>query len=283
MIKDYYADIKSMDVENEGEMDSRREFPPARSQGRRVCSGHRVVLILLGLLCVITIATAAFGISGRRLGTDLGGMQDDLKSLNRTVSVALVALKNKQDLKKLVKIDHMAKNLTEAVEHAKSQYQDQILKLRGSLRTLNCDLEKVKHNKTGSPGICCPRGWTAFSRSCYWAAPAEKSWEEAKADCQEKGSHLAIITSYQEQQFVFQQTKSRHTWIGLSFTGGSWKWVDGNIYTVRRIDWKPGEPDTYSPRMGEVAHCVHLYHGDGLWSDEHCARRYSWLCEMEAS
>lgn len=278
MIKDD-QDIKSLDVEGEGEMHSGRgpaEFLPPQSWGQRL--RHRIGLILLGLICLAAIATVAFGISGRRFDTDQKGLQDGVKSVNQTVSVAFAALKHKQadNVKTLVKLDAMVKNLTEALKDTKMQLQDQVAKLRGTLRTLNCELERTKRNQTGgAQAPCCPTGWASTLSSCYWFSKAEKSWGEARVDCEDKGAHLAIVTSYLEKEFVFQGTKPRYTWIGLTAASGSWKWVDGTEYMMRRIDWRPRQPPGYV----DPTYCVHV-HRDGLWSTEHCTRQFNWVCEM---
>ncbi|XP_060137918.1 asialoglycoprotein receptor 1 [Zootoca vivipara] len=254
---------------------------PSDSWGQRVCPGHRLVFVLLGLVCIFTIAVAVFGLTGRKSVDELRGMEETLKGVNRTVSAELADLKKKEaeDLKQLVKIEHMLQNLTEEAKEVKTHFQEQISKLRTSMRTHNCEVESIKSNKTvGSH--CCLKGWLPFKSSCYWLSKTDKSWDEAKLDCEDKDAHLVIITSYLEQQFVAQLTKPRNTWIGLSMASGVWKWVDGTAYTIRRIDWRPGEPDNFSIQMPyHPAHCAHLYR-DGLWSDESCSRRYNWVCEM---
>ncbi|XP_062993431.1 asialoglycoprotein receptor 1-like [Elgaria multicarinata webbii] len=285
MIKDY-QDVKSLDTEDEGDIYLRRGpvlAAPAQSWGRRVCSGRRLILILLGFICIFVISTVAFGFTGRKFDSGLSGMQEDFKSVNHTLFVELAALKRKEteDLQKLTKIDRLVKNLTEQVTKAKTEFRDQIFKFRKSIRTLNCELEDIKRNRTGSKSNCCPKGWDLFAKNCYWVSNMEKTWEEAKVDCEDKDSHLVTITSYLEQQFVAQRTKTHNTWIGLTYENNVWKWVDGTTYTVRRIDWRPGEPNLFSfSDFGDAAHCAFLYR-DGLWSDERCAHQYTWMCEME--
>nr|XP_060635892.1 asialoglycoprotein receptor 1-like [Anolis sagrei ordinatus] len=82
---------------------------------------------------------------------------------------------------------------------------------------MNCELEDVKHNRTGTnKGICCPKGWLPFARNCYWFSNSEMKWEDAKLDCENKEAHLVIITTYLEKMFVVAHTKPRNFWIGLS-------------------------------------------------------------------
>lgn len=210
-------------------------------------------------------------------------MKANVKSVNLTIIGALASLKEKEinDMKRLVKVDQMVKNLTEEVKEAKTQFQDQVSKLQTSIHALNCNLENLKHNRTaGSQTTCCPKGWLSFAQSCYWFSNSEAMWEEAKLDCQEKNSKLATISGYLEQQFVTKHAKQRNTWIGLTFANGSWKWLDGTTYSVRRIDWRPQVLyDITRHRATDQPSCVHLYR-DGLWSNEHCTYQFSWVCEM---
>ncbi|XP_077171920.1 asialoglycoprotein receptor 1-like [Paroedura picta] len=251
-------------------------FPPHQSWGQRVCPGSRLLLALLGFLALAGLLTVVFGITGHRAGSDLKRMEETLQKANRSVSTEMGALKQEEadDLKKVVQLDQMVRHLIAEMAQVKSDVQGKVDSLRKTLKAVNCDLQDVKQNRSAGNTPCCLAGWDYFSRSCYWVSKAEKDWEEAKADCENKDAHLVIITSYLEQQFVAQRTKPRYTWIGLSSSSRTWKWVDGTTYTVRRIDWKPREPyDIPGTR------CAYL-HRDGLWSSEFCVRRYSWVCEM---
>ncbi|KAJ7313268.1 hypothetical protein JRQ81_004552 [Phrynocephalus forsythii] len=207
---------------------------------------------------------------GRSFSSDLSAMETSFQSVNHTIVGALAALKEKEtnDVKRLAKVDQMVKNLTEVLKEAKTQFKEHISKLRTSVHALNCHLEDVKRNQTGGRTICCPKNWLAPE-------------EEAKADCENKDAKLVIIAGYQEQEFVAQHTKPHNTWIGLRFVGRTWKWVDGTTYTVRRIDWRPMEPDRFSESLlTGFADCAHLYR-DGRWSDDHCTLSYNWVCESE--
>uniref|UniRef100_A0A8D0DK22 C-type lectin domain-containing protein n=1 Tax=Salvator merianae TaxID=96440 RepID=A0A8D0DK22_SALMN len=273
-------DVKPSDKEDYlhvGKVDL--QFVPPKSLEPRRFRGRYLVLVLLGLTCVIATAVIVFGVTGWAIGSNIGAIRKDIKSANQTIIAELISLEKEEvkDEQKFTKVDKMVKNMTQEMKEVKTQLQEQISKLHKSIQTTNCNLEDIKHNRTG--GICCPKGWRLFDRNCYWFSKTTKSWDEAKADCEAQESHLVTITSYKEQQFVALQAKPRHTWIGLSFVSGSWKWVDGATYTIRRADWRPGEPNNYSFHVaGEPAHCAHIY-SDGLWSDEHCSRQYYWACE----
>ncbi|XP_044273213.1 asialoglycoprotein receptor 1-like isoform X2 [Varanus komodoensis] len=232
-----YRNVKSLGSEAEDDLDPRRGYAPSPSWGRGACSGRCLVCFLTGLLCVVLILTVVFASTGRRVDSDMSKMQEEFDSVNRTSSAVLAALKDKEekDLQTLVNIDKMVKNLTKVVDAVKAEFQDQIAKLRISVRTLNCRLEDVKRNRTGGQEDCCPKGWRSFGRSCYWVSSVEKTWEEARLDCEDKDSHLVVIAGYQEKQFVTQLSKPRNTWLGLNYETDQWKWLDGSTYTVRRM------------------------------------------------
>ncbi|XP_063157810.1 asialoglycoprotein receptor 1-like [Candoia aspera] len=257
-------------------------FAPQDSWRQRVCSGRRVTFILLGLLVVVTLSIIAFGFVGRNYSAALQSMEEDVKGVNRTIVAELAALEQKKanSLKTLLKVEQMVKNLSEEAKEVKTQFQDQITKLQATLQKLNCDLEDTKHNRTGPQRACCPKGWHLLGKSCYWVSAAQKTWNDAKEDCEGKNAHLVIITSYSEGQFVSALTKPRVTWIGLKYSSDTWKWVDGTTYTLRRIDWRPRQPNMFTPRAQNFAYCVMLYR-DGLWSNEYCNTPIHWLCEMQ--
>ncbi|XP_067325778.1 asialoglycoprotein receptor 1-like isoform X2 [Anolis sagrei] len=199
------TEAKSLEAEDEGGFPVERDIAPRPSWGRRTCSGRRLILILLGVLCSLLLAMVVFGFSGRKLNADLSVMQKNLEGINKTIFSELASLKEKgaSEAKLVAKINGMAKNLTEEVKEAKTQFQDQISKLQRTVLTMNCELEDVKHNRTGTnKGICCPKGWLPFARNCYWFSNSEMKWEDAKLDCENKEAHLVIITTYLEKRLA---------------------------------------------------------------------------------
>ncbi|KAK9398384.1 asialoglycoprotein receptor 1-like [Crotalus adamanteus] len=214
--------------------------------------------------------------TGRKYSTTLWKMQEDLKAINHTITPELAALQQNEtnNVKTLQKVEQMVKNLTKEAKKVKSQFQDQIKKLQGTLQRLKCDLEDTKHKGTGPERGCCSWGWHLFQQSCYWLSSAEKSWPEAKQDCEEKQAHLVIITSYLEKQFVFRLTKPNSVWIGLEFTGHMWSWVDWTPYIMSRTDWLSYETDFHR-------YCAVTYRGR-LWDKTDCHFRFRWMCEMQA-
>uniref|UniRef100_A0A4W5QZB8 C-type lectin domain-containing protein n=1 Tax=Hucho hucho TaxID=62062 RepID=A0A4W5QZB8_9TELE len=94
-----------------------------------------------------------------------------------------------------------------------------------------CELE-VYGTPAGRP---CPEGWKKSGSSCYYTTTVIKTWEESRKDCNERGAHLVIINSKEEQTFINGLNgPGNETWIGLTNvdTKGTWKWVDGTPLTT---------------------------------------------------
>uniref|UniRef100_A0A4W5QSM7 C-type lectin domain-containing protein n=1 Tax=Hucho hucho TaxID=62062 RepID=A0A4W5QSM7_9TELE len=84
-------------------------------------------------------------------------------------------------------------------------------------------------------GRPCPEGWKKSGSSCYYTTTVIKTWEESRKDCNERGAHLVIINSKEEQTFINGLNgPGNETWIGLTNvdTKGTWKWVDGTPLTT---------------------------------------------------
>jgi GH25 family lysozyme M1 (1,4-beta-N-acetylmuramidase)/uncharacterized protein YraI len=90
----------------------------------------------------------------------------------------------------------------------------------------------------------------------------EKSWSDAKSDCEAQGGHLLTITSEGENDFIKTLADSNKIWLGLTdeVSEGTWKWITGEdiLYT----NWYPGEPNDY----GSGEDYVEMYI-DGRWND----------------
>ncbi|KAG8507106.1 Asialoglycoprotein receptor 2 [Galemys pyrenaicus] len=96
------------------------------------------------------------------------------------------------------------------------------------LRTLACHMAFFRSNGTE----CCPVNWVEHEGSCYWFSHSGKTWTEAEKHCRLENAHLVVINSREEQKFLAQHTDPFQTWIGLTDSDGSWKWVDGTDYRL---------------------------------------------------
>uniref|UniRef100_A0A8C7N7W6 C-type lectin domain family 4 member M-like n=1 Tax=Oncorhynchus kisutch TaxID=8019 RepID=A0A8C7N7W6_ONCKI len=124
----------------------------------------------------------------------------------------------------------------------------------------------------------CPRGWKKLGSSCYYVSTEEKSWEESRQDCRDRGAHLVVIKSEDDPTFVnWLCGVKNYVWIGLtdSVTEGTWKWVDDTPLTTKY--WNSGEPNG-----GGAENCVYFYSWSsdtGAWWDYDCSYQYRWICE----
>ncbi|XP_036271937.1 C-type lectin domain family 17, member A [Pipistrellus kuhlii] len=126
--------------------------------------------------------------------------------------------------------------------------------------------------------VTCPEGWLPFEGKCYYFSPNTKPWDEARKFCQENYSHLVIISSIEEQNFVTKAHRSpRVHWLGLSDREheGNWKWLDGSPVTLSF--WEPEEPNNMNDED-----CVSM-NKYGSWNDLSCSKATYWICERKCS
>ncbi|XP_035922433.2 C-type lectin domain family 17, member A isoform X1 [Halichoerus grypus] len=126
--------------------------------------------------------------------------------------------------------------------------------------------------------VTCPEGWLPFEGKCYYFSPTTKSWDEARKFCQENYSHLVIISSFAEQNFVAKAHGSpRVYWLGLNDREheGDWKWLDGSPVTLSF--WDPEEPNNIYDED-----CASMNKG-GTWNDLSCDKTTYWICERKCS
>ncbi|XP_058023869.1 collectin-12-like [Ahaetulla prasina] len=116
----------------------------------------------------------------------------------------------------------------------------------------------------------------SWQTNVYYFSDTEENWEMARKKCADRDSHLLIINTKQEQDFVIQTLK-QSIWLGLSDieTEGTWRWVDGS--PLEKWSWRTGEPNN-DGKNGED--CAVLYK-EGKWNDIHCNARVKFVCEKE--
>lgn len=97
---------------------------------------------------------------------------------------------------------------------------------------------------------------------------AISSWEEAELFCENKGGYLAVISSQEENDALYQfmcDAGYSSAYFGYSdaTNEGTWRWVDGS--SVSYINWHPGEPN--SENSNEDYAMFYYKFTDGTWND----------------
>ena len=102
-------------------------------------------------------------------------------------------------------------------------------------------------------------------------------WTDAKYFCEEKGGHLATITSAEEDNIIYQLVKDfqNHYWLGGTDQDneGEWKWITGEAFNY--TNWNEAQPDNYE---NEDYLCMYNY--NGKWND-YSGNLFGFICEYE--
>ncbi|XP_067301512.1 asialoglycoprotein receptor 1 [Pseudorasbora parva] len=170
----------------------------------------------------------------------------------------------------------------ETMQRTMTELSDSAQALRDKVSQLNCQIDKYINNNTQE--LCCPDGWLLFSTHCYFFSDEGMPWDQAKDECEKKGAGLLIVNSKQEKSFVVSKTRPLYYWLGLTDgRTGEWEWLDKTPYVHVRSEWMPGQPDNWQNHgLGGGEDCAHFHH-DGRYNDDHCTRRYRYVCKAHAS
>ncbi|XP_068128366.1 C-type lectin domain family 4 member G-like isoform X2 [Hyperolius riggenbachi] len=157
--------------------------------------------------------------------------------------------------------------LEKTVSNFPAQLQNSI---QETISKFTAQLETSKRESKPS----CESGWVEFAGHCYFFSTIGLNWRNAVDMCLSRQSHLAVITSAEEQTFLANQSNGTSYWIGLTDEGteNRFRWIDGTTYSY--TSWKPGEPTN----LRNQEHCVHLWH-KGNWNDNVCSIDLSAICE----
>ncbi|XP_031670986.1 C-type lectin domain family 4 member M-like [Oncorhynchus kisutch] len=164
-------------------------------------------------------------------------------------------------------------------DHTRTKERDQLQTSYNTLTKERDQLQKeTERLKQSLVEKVCPQGWKKIGRSCYYVSTEKKPWKESRQDCRDRGAHLVVIKSQEQQTLVnLLCGVKNYVWIGLtdSVSEGTWKWVDDTPLTTKY--WNSGEPN------GDVAeNCGYFYSRSsdtGAWWDYDCSYEYRWICE----
>ncbi|XP_019388002.1 PREDICTED: macrophage mannose receptor 1-like [Crocodylus porosus] len=181
-----------------------------------------------------------------------------------------------------------------APEEPKKKTACVYLDVDGSWKTGSCDEEHFSVCKRSDvmpppdppqfPGKCPAekkgRSWIPFRGHCYYIYVSSKeNWSGASMECVRLGSSLATIEDSAEMNFLFNHlhafaSDSSQFWIGMyKNVDDEWTWI--NNKAVDFVNWKEGEPSTFSSK-----NCVFMDASDGCWRVYYCSFDRHFICKM---
>ncbi|KAK2899353.1 asialoglycoprotein receptor 1-like [Channa argus] len=274
------------DYQYEREEDRRalwiKDFPPVSLSG--VSKFRHWLFPALGAV-VILVLIIAVGASNTKMSNRLWSVEQSnsnlsnvIQSLNASLQQAQETAKEVQKLKFIVENN---KDQLTSVSEALKQLSV-VDSLSKSIASLKCSLEHFIKNSSATGG-CCPFNWDLFGSSCYYFSSLSLSWNGSKDWCEKEGSHLVILTTNEEWDFVTHHTMPNPFWVGLTDgRTGRWEWVNQTPYIIERRRWMPGQPDSWT---GHGLHgnedCAQL-HSSGRLNDMHCSKQLRYICQKHS-
>ncbi|KAH1187052.1 C-type lectin domain family 4 member E-like isoform X1 [Mauremys mutica] len=140
----------------------------------------------------------------------------------------------------------------------------------------------------GRVSTCCPLGWEPFQTSCYYFSKDIMNWDNSQRNCTGMGSHLVVINTGAEQDFISSYVKRtvigirvENYYIGLALEKGHWRWVDLTPYNETAVFWIPGEPNNL---IVEKCVAVDTSQKDNRnWNNFPCIPPFHRICETAAT
>ncbi|XP_006151902.2 C-type lectin domain family 10 member A [Tupaia chinensis] len=297
-----YENLQHLETEEKSQ-EVRNGPLPLRLFLRHLCSGPLIFLLSLGLRLLLLAVIYIIGSQYSKFQRDLVTLSAAFSNFTSSTAAEVQALTSqesslqemmtslradmeghRQDLQaahslndKVLSLESRLEKQEQAFKAVYSNMLLQVQQLKEDLKSLSSRIVFLTRN--GFKISWCPVNWVEHEGSCYWFSRSRKTWSEAEKYCQLKMSHLVVINSREEQNFVQEHTGSSYVWIGLNDSEGIWKWVDGTDYETNFKNWEPGQPDDWHGHgLGGGEDCAHLrIHGN--WNDNACQRLYLWVCE----
>ncbi|XP_072531644.1 CD209 antigen-like protein C isoform X2 [Salminus brasiliensis] len=168
----------------------------------------------------------------------------------------------------------------------KKRLEEKNSELENEINQLKAKIEKLEVTPTPEP-VRCTKEWLHFNGSCYFISVFGRSWKESQNYCQEKGGHLAIIHTAEEQTFLWDLLPRGHWnsyWFGISDEKleGDWFWVDGTKLVGGF--WEDGEPNNHiNEDCGYIVKTEVMSRvATKSWYDAPCSMSLPWICEKKA-
>ncbi|KAM3590883.1 uncharacterized protein V6R79_018241 [Siganus canaliculatus] len=232
----------------------------------------------------VLILIIALGASQGSSSTRLWFVETSVSNLTESVSAAHQVTKDAaKDVHRLKFAVESNKDQLTAVSEALKQLAT-LDTISRTVEKLRCSLERLINNGSLADG-CCPLGWENFRKSCYFFSKTTLSWDDAKDWCNGHESHLLILSTDEEWDFITSQSAGSFYWVGLTDgRTGKWEWVNQTPYVMNRRRWKPGQPDSWTGHglgAGDED-CAHM-HTDGKLNDLHCSSRLRYICQRHST
>lgn len=176
-------------------------------------------------------------------------------------------LKMKGEVKEL-QVKHMLDN----------KYEKQLQEFNQRLKALQNDVGILKQKVRQS----CESGWKLFGNHCYFFGLQKASWHVSKQECESRHSYLVKVETPAENSFLYSTImaygKHEIFWIGLNdlTKEGKFTWISDHS-SVAYNDWDSTNPSN----SGGNEDCCEIH--DLHWNDNNCSRRFSFICEKQAS
>ncbi|XP_059524854.1 C-type lectin domain family 10 member A-like isoform X2 [Myotis daubentonii] len=298
-----YEDLQSLESEKKSQGIRKGPCPP-QAFLRRLCSVPCLLLLFLGLSLFLLVDICIIGSKHAKIQSDVETLRASFSNFTSNTMAEVQALHSQggslqatiTSLKAVVenqeqelqaarslndKVFSLESKLEKEQQELKAGHSEMLLgvqQLVKGLNSLNCQLAALKSN--GSQNTCCPIGWLEYEGSCYWFSRSGLTWPQAEKYCQLENAHLVVINSREEQKFIEQHSSPFHTWIGLTESDGSWKWVDGTDYVNSYKNWGVGQPNNWKGHKdGADEDCAEIRE-DERWNDDFCLKVQHWVCEM---
>lgn len=139
-------------------------------------------------------------------------------------------------------------------------------------------INKKLHTIIGNPQ---PSNTAEYNGHRYelYVLGGEYEWKHAQNFCDEKGGHLATITSTEENSIIHQLIQSSENNFLIGGTDkdseGEWKWITGEPFNY--TNWNETQPDNY-----EDEDYLMMYNSNGKWNDCHETLK-GFICEYEST
>ncbi|MBM4354955.1 MAG: C-type lectin domain-containing protein [Deltaproteobacteria bacterium] len=117
-----------------------------------------------------------------------------------------------------------------------------------------------------------------FNGHVYYFCNANRTWGDARNWCKDQGTHLASISSAEEQAFLAAHLGGVSNWIGLYQEWYTWEWSWANGEPVKFTAWAGGQPDDGD--FWTTEDCVEMF-AWGPWNDNDCGAKRRYICEFE--